>query len=1173
MSNYHLTPDQQALWANHIGTLESHGVWTRIKEKLTAGATTWQSYLSHFRNGKVPGLQRVFETRDVLKVVADELKTSPERLGDELAAVLGRRVLSVGEVLVPGFEDMAPVNALELYVPGPWSSGGNIQGDHPEDALAPWLPRENFTCYNAPLTADALSRLLREAVPGEPLLVSVAGEPRLGKSLLLKAVAAELQKVGWSVSWSPQTVPSPDILIVDDASSLAAGDRELALRFLADGGRALISCQPGQQVPLSAKFNLHITLNALTADWARDLLQNLLSVAKSRWHKNLSTSVVLDMLQGDATASNRIRQPEMLFRRLRHSRDHGSGHFGAVDLLRQAVKRIVAIAEQSGNSAGALAARGVGVRVLTRIAIGVHADESPLDEDGLRVLCREAMHEDGTPASEAVYALVAAFLSSDVVTAGPGGIRIASEAVANAALGQAPDLHRDRASALLDDLLIRPDRRDALVAFAERTERLDPILEYALTAKLPVRAHMAANLTWLLASSVSADDSRLLRDTVRFLIAWWARHLPPRRQRLENLSLDLAGIAAPVWLAVATVARRAQLAAIVVADLVRPPGWDDDLEWYLCCIGKPIPSDQQLELSLAISAPGCLEHLVGDRTLRCDVAACFSLQSDALWHWWSAIAALARGSDADSLRWRRTIAGLEPGSVLKDTMLPYVRGEPVWVDSMHWCVERNRDSASELVLDVLLNVLAYPWSDNVRGWARFWPMVSKYFELDPGAAARIARAVNEPMTLLWDAVPDGRSDRSPSSRVAAKEELSGRTEILVAMLSHGLSSSEIQTLWLAWSGLSGALPPWRSFKGRISHSLLARWAIAALGSQGYLFSDPPGFDDLQREARACVQFLLEEAEPAALEELAEARDRYGTTASFAIRRLAELVKDEAAQRARARVAGKSPVNHALLLIRDLDPGPTATLAWVALAERTENTTELEPAALLSLLPGQQQPWDVFALRLGVLAEHPDSGLLLYGQFSNIIKVFYRARALRIVGLANMLLRFWAPPLRDWALAFPAFVRLCCEVLGEQVFIDQIRRLICDGPVTSADLLTKLMSAGFASTVVSLLNDKELHDAAVDALAAKESQWPRGTQAEILAAMEPLVVDGILPNDSSDLERLSTASLRHDEDSAIVWLDGRVPKLGQAARRRWVEIGLRVVQKPAARARVLRWLAG
>jgi hypothetical protein len=506
-------------------------------------------------------------------------------------------------------------------------------------------------------------------------------------------------------------------------------------------------------------------------------------------------------------------------------------------------------------------------------------------------------------------------------------------------------------------------------------------------------------------------------------------------------------------------------------------------------------------------------------------------------------------------------------------MLPYVRGDAVWVDSLLWCVEQNRDAAATMIRDALLNVLAFPWSDNEQAWARFWPRASKHFDLDCDAAGKIAGAVAEPLATPWDAVPDGRSERAPHVRAVAKEERAGRDRILASMVAHGLAAAEVEALWRAWSAQTGTIPPWIAFKGRISNILLAEWATATLGSQGYHFNDPPDATEFQRQARACMQFLLEQGDAAALEELMKASDRFGSTALIAMHRLVELGDDATATAVRVRVAGQRRVHLALMLVRDLEPGPAAATAWTDLVERTADSTDLEPAALLALLPGNQRPWDVLAGRLAVLAAQTDPGHLVFNQFTNIISAFYRARALKIAGLSDILLKLWKSPWRMWTTEFPAFVRLCWEVLGERMIVGLIRTGAGDGDKATADLLKKLLSAGFAATVVSLVNDPELHDAAVAALTDEKARWPGGTAAAVLSTVDPMLASGSFPFQGSALESLSSAAVRHDEHYSVAWLSGRIPQLASATRRRWVEIGLGVVQAPSERARVLRWLAG
>lgn len=845
--DFELSDEQKEAWQELLEqNLPPKITRTKIAESIAKAEgksiASWKTLMTGFFRGDARPLKYVLTEEGRLGIVAKAFSKSKEQIKEWLQ--IARAGHPVGdhplEIRLVGFEDYGSLPILEAYYPPCIKRGqDSLPPNNPENEP----PRLSGHAGGVVELDDIVARLVPRQPPVE-LAIVIKSEPGLGKSVLLKAVAARMGELEHQTFHWPThtTVPVGAVVLCDDIDTLGKGERQRLYRLVKDRTCTLVATtsvdDPLGDLP---KYHSVYTLREGHLRWSLDFLEHIQKVARQFWGLDLSFEVLRSELEDDPWLCKLAGRLDLLGLLAREMSDKEGSLVPIETLPERIVEIFVERLGRLGYASEALLLDECGPE-----ALSIAATELCLSSDFR--LSRRNLAQAFVKAADGVVGQNHN-LQEAWAKVGIGGMLSLADSlnevgmfrrcgksllptipfVMIAFLGHAlhKELHDNTRyqganKPLLQEILLKPRLHDALIIAAQKEGELSPILKAIFEQPPAVLAQSVSALTLLLGRGLPAFNGELLENAFLLCLSWWARW--PARERKMTITLGpftntgpekvqeawFGGAPPLLHLAFASLKYQSQLSVIEVESIKSSESIPPSLLDYLLLMGY---EEAQMERVVDALAVGALFQT--DAILEPKLWARFPLRSmDA-----SLLPGGLHREDYD-LWWRRCavprlmeeeqgedmIAGVTEGFSILSGMSQNYRGSEIWRKALQTKILASHPQAPASFAKAIKFTLARGGEVNQKVLQRLWEDI-------PGAKLRrrLREAVVKALTKVEPELTWNRNDFA--------------TWIFCSVLG----SKECQQLWELWSSQKMDVVPWKPLlEGGVDRFQLLSWALETL---------------------------------------------------------------------------------------------------------------------------------------------------------------------------------------------------------------------------------------------------------------------------------------------------------------------------------------------------------
>ena len=1227
MVKYELSGAARDAWKDLLRPLFPRGMQQRAVDALNkskrpsgsaepgqVGENSWKPWLSHFCNGKAPGLDRILSRPWAVEVVAKVVDTDdPPNFYALFARARGKVVAADHEAFVPGFEDQLPVPALDLYVEIT-GCGASSGGDLPD--IEAFCPRPTGPLSPA-LVADVLSKW-DSAEHG--LALVVAGDTGSGKTLFTKALVATLRArhtpVAW---WHGSAAPGDEILVCDDFDSLGPSDREHARKLVNDGHVLVAATSDEKRTKRAIGQACSIRVPPASPQLLKKLAERLSQIATDLWGKPVAADAMIRWIERDDLCALRVENCASFGLHLRAATDGAALPITLDDLLEMRLQRAERFLNAQGSTleAGLLADYGLEmVRSVERLGFG--SDSGAKAVDVLNAFLQATRDGTALPTPEHSRNLLDALTKSEVVRREHDTLVLRDALIRRAVRASivAGELKIGASAHMLGRVSVLSDGGKTLVGVAEQSGDATDVVRAMLGLPSSSLTQAIPALTELLASEVRVSDALTARTALIMLVAWWGRAMVSEGRPQFRTRMRFVGQTAIDF--TATASRRLYAVSpepLTALEILDPAAWRADFDRYLRVIGWGDLDASMARIAVLALAP--YHAPLADLTAAHDILRGLWSTSRTpkrpyrAWHfsegyrsWWRAVLPMTTERTRRGRTMRDVMAGVGPGNWIGELMPRSYFGEPIWADPLKSAVKTGRKEVSNALIDAVLAALYVPFEQNLDGLSRVFaePIPAAVRPaLEQALFDRVIVAAERwsPLIPRFDTQLD-HDDDVPSKCQPADEIGPARPwSILELVLGAFFAEQDaLAQLWSRWTELNPETPPWRAFRAagldpisllrwatpqRIREEELQRQQRAASGTAERL--EWPAADAEEKpesEADDCLLTLADSgsyAEAAAVVELAP-NDFGHVYVNRAIWRIVELPLTEQMRTRRLHLAAHVRPDRANTLIRRWGLVPNAIKPrpgerqWHIISQRCRPAERLGWLARAALADDGEHPWEpcIRALEQNESEVVADPERRMETEtVSMMIGALWEAAARELPGTASALeTLFDSKSSRDCLARFPAAWKLAWDVLGSDFVERQFADLCESRPGAAAEGFRSLVQINQLQQVVSRLPLPDVGPLAAAGIARLTPRAPDKFYSKVIRGFggdHALAADQ-LTDEASAAAIIASAAVTHAPDTAVKWLEQVLPLIDEARRE---EVALRVAAslgRPAHRTAVL-----
>lgn len=1184
MPTYRLSPEQQKAWYAWMNELSApRGRRSQIADDLarTVKGTkkeSWKTTLTGFFRGEAKALQAIFDDPKRLRVVAGGLEVPPERLREQLSVVSGQPSADGPfDVRVPGFEDFGPVPALEALFAPIVMSEINLPGEGPSSG------RGSFEL-------DQVVKSARPRTPPITAAIVVVGGPGMGKSTLLRAVAARLHSDGVHIHpWTPGIPIEGGVIYQDDLDLLEPGQRRQLCEAARTGKCVLLtSTTSGDALLDLPSFRAVYSVCAGYQQWSLGYLDHLEQLIRRRWERKVSFLPLRAWIEDDPFGEQLAGRIDNLGLLARHAADGGQPPAALRQLAPMALHRCVEQVRRRGFPDEAELIELGGEGTLQRLAVSacrrgqVAADRQLLlrafAEAVDAAVPRQGRRAEHRP-TEALVPAVERMLAGGLLYRRGDQVHPRQTTYLVSALGA----HLSGAPSLDEELLcacvLHPEWRDAPAAAAEHLGDGGPVLSALLRLPAEVLCQAVPTITRLLATAVRFTDRGDYQRAFRLSLSYWARWRADSRSFTLNLTLTprpaaqaagsdglVSGVAPLLVLALASHRHRELLPhRISPEDVQAGSDLPEALREYLALYQREEISLEQARDAVALGAPFQTDLLLKEEIWcrlpplnRSATDTPGGFKEEDYQRWWRIAAVPRLRAEPDGSSY---IAGTHPAMSILSGLTQEARGAEIWRDAILERLRAHDAAAPDAFVEAI------------------------HFTLTRGG-----RVNEETLRFVWEAAPgrDGLRERVAETLQALDvNKIWSRDGFLGWVLGVVVGEETRASLFDAWIQAVPAL--WQTFlKAGLPPARVARWALEAERGEepGAALMELARSDDLE-----VLELVYQAGSMLASEE--------------ALRRLCGMYSPDA-RRLRLRLAVGAHMFARLDLLRQMVPQQGEDELWLKLAESAETWAQgLLGWAAWALVTPAEDPWGPtleWLVLLDALLVEDDAAawaqarpLFGDGDDEKIRQIFQRMRAEtrwgrgvsleELAGAVHIARERGRPdprPVVERLFELPqarrvvlgggtnSLWRAAVDLLGLRRVV-QILEEDHSAEMLTAARLAALFDIGQEAAVRSLLVHPRLGPDAARVLAARIYTKEERDLLEVLEGL-PLVQEGAEPTPHPATWALVEAFRQRDAGAALRWLQERLQGEARAVQVAWWrELVPRIAAGPLRAEALARYL--
>jgi hypothetical protein len=822
--DYDLTPDQRAWWVEKLP--KQWGLQTEIAKALHAKRqgeeASWKTQISLFFKGDAKGLSAVFSNDVRVATVATKLSVTPSELRAWLDMAKGTTRADAFDTLrVPGFEDYGPIPVLEAF----------------------WPPVNEQTAFNlihsgrfhtsagGVVKVDDLVAVLEEATGAVPRAIVIAAEHGLGRTPLLRHLAARLtDRDRLLAPWVPGGIPTGGVVVWDDLDALSP-DRRHALLAEARRARATLLTTTSRSDPLTdlPQDRVVVTLRPGYVSWALEYVGHLAKVLTALLRRPIDLSPLAAWLEDDPAAAALASRADTIGFLARHLADGHKVPVRMCDVAGLAVKRKAVALRQEGRRPEALVTELCGGAFLGRLAAEMCRTGSSrvslasaakhlvaVAGQGLAGQEEETWGELGAPG---MVAVLDAMIGVGLLHRVGDDVLVSPEVFLVSALGAVLRQHADD-TALLGAVVMEPRWSGALVAAAELDHDIVPMLKAVSRLSGGVRMQAQEALTQLLGSGVAASSAAVVQAAFLDSAWWWTVNRANARSMTMDFALGggprpapaasrrglVSGVAPLVALGLASWHHTKVLPACITDQMIRGSNAAREFGPLLTAMGVPEPTDEAVQDTLFLGCP-----FQSDTILRADCWARMppleqdlkgtpgGLNQDDCALWWRTVAVARLRRERDGIA---RLAGCAGDMRLSSAMIHTGRGVEMWSGMLVERFKARDPAAPGAFADGVRFVIERGGLANLRGLSSAWDAV-RASRMAPAVSAAVASAVGPWETCF--------------------------PEVSAWVITQVLSVEHRAALWTAWTAAGADAHqqlPWRAFlDAGLPEATVLRWAL------------------------------------------------------------------------------------------------------------------------------------------------------------------------------------------------------------------------------------------------------------------------------------------------------------------------------------------------------------